>query len=104
MLIEGASELTVGNSLIFQYPTPNDPCLLIRVNEQGYVAYSRSCTHMGCPVFFRADDDSIACPCHGGVFSVTDGSVLAGPPPKPLPRILLERRDGNLYATGVANS
>ena len=31
-----------------------------------------------------------------------DGSVLHGPPPRPLPRILLEIRDGAIYAVGVA--
>jgi arsenite oxidase small subunit len=41
------------------------------------------------------------CPCHNGSFDLETGKPLAGPPRRPLPRILLEIRDGALYATGV---
>jgi Rieske Fe-S protein len=43
----------------------------------------------------------LACPCHHGYFSAKDGSVLQGPPPRPLPRILLERHGQELVAIGV---
>ena len=100
-LIAGAAELPVGGAKVFRYPGPNDPCLLLRTAEGSYVAYSQKCTHLSCAVYPAADGRRLECPCHEGYFSVEDGRVLQGPPPRPLPRILLERRDGALWAVGV---
>ena len=101
LVIAGAADVPVGGSVIFQYPTPSDPCILIRTGEEAYVAYSRICTHTACPVFYQAQSNVLACPCHGGVYSIADGSVLQGPPPRPLPRIKLEQRGAALVAVGV---
>ncbi len=99
-----AEEIPVGGSKIFTYPTDSEPCILLRPTSDTYVAYSRLCTHASCPVFYQAQENRLDCPCHGGSFSVTDGSVLVGPPPRPLPRILIERRGPDLVATGIAVS
>jgi Rieske Fe-S protein len=104
LAVAGAENIPVGGSAIFQYPTPNDPCVLIRTGEDAYVAYSRICTHAACPVFYQAQSKVLACPCHGGVYSISDGSVLQGPPPRPLPRIRLERRGSNVMAVGIIQS
>ncbi|MGH9759082.1 MAG: ubiquinol-cytochrome c reductase iron-sulfur subunit [Candidatus Acidiferrales bacterium] len=103
-VIAQAADIAVTDSLIFQYPTPDAPFLLIRTGENSYAAYSRSCTHNGCPVYYRPENRDIECPCHGGVFSLADGSVLAGPPPRPLPRILIEVRGPDIIATGIAKA
>ncbi|MGH9685181.1 MAG: ubiquinol-cytochrome c reductase iron-sulfur subunit [Candidatus Acidiferrales bacterium] len=100
-VIAQLGDIPVGGSSIFQYPTPNDPCILVRTGENAYVAYSRICTHKGCPVFYDSSQDALECPCHGGLYSITDGSVLQGPPPRPLPRILIEVRGRDIVATGV---
>jgi Rieske Fe-S protein len=94
-------EIPVGGSKIFTYPTGAEPCLLLRLSQSQYLAYSRLCTHASCPVFYNAEANQIDCPCHGGVFSVADGSVLQGPPPRPLPRIILEHRGSDIVATGI---
>jgi len=47
------------------------------------------------------DQNRLECPCHEGYFSVHDGSVIQGPPPRPLARVVLERRGGELVATGM---
>jgi len=104
VVIARTGSLAPGTSLVFQYPTPEAPCLLIRTSENEYVAYSRICTHAGCPVFFHPENNDIECPCHGGVFSIQDGSVLAGPPPRPLPRIRLEMRGEEIVARGIIGS
>ena len=49
-----------------------------------FKAFSAVCTHMGCTVNQIANG-RIDCPCHGSEYSITDGAVLAGPAPKPLP-------------------
>jgi len=62
---------------------------------------ARGCTHLSCAVYFSAKEDRLECPCHQGFFSVRDGSVLQGPPPRPLPQITLERNGARLLAVGV---
>ncbi len=49
---------------------------------EGCVGYSKICTHAGCPV--SQVTDTINCNCHGSKFSLTDGSVVAGPAERPL--------------------
>jgi nitrite reductase/ring-hydroxylating ferredoxin subunit len=89
---------------LFTYPTPLDHCILIRTGEEEYVAYSQKCTHLSCAVYYSAKDDQLECPCHQGFFSPKDGSVLQGPPPRPLPQIVLERDGTKLIAVGVRGS
>jgi len=101
IVVAHAGDISVGESKIFSYPSDVNPCLLLRPAENTYLAYSRICTHTSCPVFYRPEENRIICPCHGGVYSVADGSVLAGPPPRPLPKIELERRGDDLVAVGV---
>ncbi len=49
------------------------------------IALSNVCTHLGCHVHWDDGQSKFLCPCHGGVYDVC-GNVLAGPPPRPLPR------------------
>jgi Rieske Fe-S protein len=100
-VIGGVEELGVGEVKLFSYPEPTDPCILIRTGADEIVAYSQKCPHLSCVVYYAKRSNRLECPCHEGYFSVADGSVLQGPPPRPLPRILLRRDGGNLIATGV---
>ena len=94
-------EVPVGGVKLFPYPTPKDQCILVRTSETEYVAYSQKCTHLSCPVIYRAADQQLYCPCHEGRFAVEDGRALAGPPKRPLPRIMLTRRGEEIWATAV---
>ncbi|MBK7929756.1 MAG: Rieske 2Fe-2S domain-containing protein [Bryobacterales bacterium] len=94
-------DLAIGEAKVFAYPGPQDNCLLIRLGEERFVAYSQKCTHLSCAVVYSAQRRRLECPCHEGYFSVEDGYVIQGPPPRPLPRIELERSGGQLYARGV---
>ena len=94
-------QLAVGDVKLFSYPTPEDPCIMIRTGSDTVVAFSQKCTHLSCAVYYSAQENRLECPCHEGYFSVKDGSVLQGPPPRPLPRIVLRREGNNLTATGV---
>jgi menaquinol-cytochrome c reductase iron-sulfur subunit len=58
-------------------------------------AFSMYCTHAGCPVSWSSGAQMFMCPCHGGVFH-RDGSVAAGPPPRPLERLPVRVRDGQV--------
>jgi len=65
--------------------TAKSAAWLRRVNETDFIAFAANCTHLGCPVRWLPEAELFMCPCHGGVY-YNDGSVAAGPPPKPLTR------------------
>lgn len=100
-LVGKATDLQPGQSMNFNYPRASDLCILIHLTGGEFVAYSRRCTHLSCPVNYEPDKNRIYCPCHNGVFDVIDGSVKQGPPPRPLPKIILERQGDDLYAVGI---
>jgi menaquinol-cytochrome c reductase iron-sulfur subunit len=58
-----------------------------------FAAYAINCTHLGCPVRWLPEAELFMCPCHGGVY-YSDGTVAAGPPPRPLVRYPVRVRNG----------
>ena len=58
------------------------------------VAYSKICTHVGCPVaLYEQTTHHILCPCHQSTFDATTGAtVIFGPAPRPLPQLAADRR------------
>jgi Rieske Fe-S protein len=101
MAVLRAGDLPVGGVKLFGYPTGKDRCILVRTAEEGYVAYSQKCTHLSCAVYYSKEHNRLECPCHEGYFSVEDGSVVQGPPPRPLLRVILQNRQGELIAVGM---
>ena len=55
----------------------------------GIVAYSKICTHVGCPVaLYEQHTHHLLCPCHQSTFDVTDEcKVVFGPASRPLPQL-----------------
>ena len=55
----------------------------------GIVAYSKICTHVGCPVaLYEQQTHHLLCPCHQSTFDVTDAcKVIFGPASRPLPQL-----------------
>jgi ubiquinol-cytochrome c reductase iron-sulfur subunit len=69
---------------------------------EGFVAYSKVCTHAGCPVgLYRASQASLICPCHQSTFDVLRGAVPTfGPAARPLPQLPIQLVDGEFRALG----
>jgi menaquinol-cytochrome c reductase iron-sulfur subunit len=67
---------------------------LRRTGDGEFTAFGLNCTHLGCPVNWRAGANLFLCPCHGGVY-YADGSVAGGPPPRPLVRFGVRVVDTN---------
>ena len=88
-------------SFLFRYPTDQDPCIAVRTPEGNLVAYSQVCTHLSCAVVYNKEANQLDCPCHRGAFNILQGAPIGGPPTRPLPRIRLERRGEQIFATGV---
>jgi ubiquinol-cytochrome c reductase iron-sulfur subunit len=99
------------------HDAPDAPAVLIRVDPQelrlpaerarwtvgGIVAYSKLCTHAGCPVGLYAQAlAQLQCPCHQSLFAVLEGAVpIAGPAARPLPQLPIAlAADGTLVAAG----
>jgi ubiquinol-cytochrome c reductase iron-sulfur subunit len=95
---------------------PNAATLLIRVEEgalllgpgalptpAGFIAYSKICTHAGCPVgLYRAAQHTLICPCHQSEFAVLEGAIpISGPAARPLPQLPIRlEADGTFVALG----
>jgi cytochrome b6-f complex iron-sulfur subunit len=56
---------------------------LVRLQDGGFLALSRQCTHLGCSVPWDEAAGRFACPCHASSFDLR-GDVLAPPAPRPL--------------------
>jgi menaquinol-cytochrome c reductase iron-sulfur subunit len=63
--------------------TAKSAAWLRRNDKNNFIAFAANCTHLGCPVRWEENAGLFMCPCHGGVY-YKDGTVAAGPPPKPL--------------------
>ncbi len=100
--IAQVAEIAVGEFKTFSYPTEQDRCLLVRLGERDLVAFSQACTHLSCAVVPKVAEGVFLCPCHDGFFDLRTGRNIAGPPPRPLPRIALEiDGDDVVYAVGI---
>lgn len=94
------ADVPVGGTYLFRYPDEGEPAILVRTAEDSVVAWSQKCTHLGCVVYYAAEEQLLECPCHEGFFDVHTGEVTAGPPERPLPAITLEIRDKDVWAVG----
>lgn len=99
--VASLADLAAGAAVTFSYPEEHDDCLLIRTADGKLVAYDQKCTHLSCAVRPRPDEGVFHCPCHEGYFDLASGRPIAGPPRRPLSRVHLDVRGGDIYATGV---
>lgn len=99
-MITRLKDLPKDSSMNFNYPTDDEPAILVHTKEGKLKAYNNKCTHLQCPVFYEKEESVLLCPCHRGFFSVDNGQPLAGPPQRELPLIELEVKDGVVYAVG----
>lgn len=70
-------------------------------SPHGFVAFSKVCTHAGCPVgLYAAESHQLFCPCHQSAFDVLRSALpIAGPATRPLPQLPLRiDRDGYIVA------
>ena len=79
-VLGAASDIPVGGGKIYKAAK----VVVTQPARDQYKAFSAVCTHVGC-IMSEVADGTIDCPCHGGQFKITNGAVVAGPPPSPLP-------------------
>jgi cytochrome b6-f complex iron-sulfur subunit len=66
---------------------------LVRLQDGGFLALHRQCTHLGCSVPWDEAQGRFACPCHASVFDLR-GDVLAPPAPRPLDLFAIRIENG----------
>ncbi|NET72787.1 MAG: Rieske (2Fe-2S) protein [Sphaerospermopsis sp. SIO1G2] len=82
---------------ILRENTPVDTVLVIGTSQTAdqITAVNPTCTHKGCTVVWKSDQDSFVCPCHNAVFT-TEGTVKGGPAEKPLKTYLTKIEGGSV--------
>ena len=91
--LAATADVPVGGGVILA-----DAQLVITQPKAGtFKAFSAICTHQGCTVS-SVENGTINCPCHGSEFAIADGSVVAGPAPKPLPAQSIKVSGGSITA------
>ncbi len=88
------ADLPVGTGKVV--PVGSKPVIVIN-NDSGVTAFSAVCTHLGCIVGFDSTIRQIVCPCHDGHFNPTNGAVISGPPPRPLPPYQVSVEKDQIY-------
>jgi Rieske Fe-S protein len=83
----GGGEIFADAQVVVTQPTKGD-----------FRGFSSICTHQGCPVT-SISNGTINCTCHGSAFSIEDGSVQAGPAPRPLPAVKVSVAGGKIRTT-----
>ncbi len=112
--IASVDEIDVGETVEFEYPLDGSGNFLTRLAEdadagvgpeEGIVAFSNLCTHMGCAVSGNVDAErgtAGPCPCHYTSFDLSKGGlVVVGPATTDLPQVRLDVEDGEVFATGM---
>jgi len=79
-VLGAASDIPVGGGAIYTAAK----VVVTQPASGQYKAFSAVCTHVGCLVN-KVTSGTIDCPCHGSEFKITNGAVVAGPAPSPLP-------------------
>ena len=88
------TEIPVGGGKIFT----EQKVVVTQPAAGTFKAFSSTCTHEGCQVN-QVVNGLIECPCHGSHYSIADGSVQAGPAPRPLPSEPIVVKGGEVYLT-----
>jgi|UniRef100_A0A7C2SPB0 cytochrome b6-f complex iron-sulfur subunit len=97
VLLTRLSDLPVGSGREFKGVLGND-LIAARLPSGDVRVFSSICTHLGCHIQWDQVAGNFLCPCHMGRFD-TEGKVLAGPPPTPLPSFAVRVSGNDVYVT-----
>jgi Rieske Fe-S protein len=84
-------DIPLGGGVVFM----NEKVVVTQPAKGEFRAFSAVCTHVGC-ICNKVANGTIDCPCHGSEFKITDGAVVTGPAPAPLPPRTISINDGEI--------
>ena len=87
------TDLPEGEAKFFEYA--GSSAVLVKTKGGDLIALSAVCTHLGCIVQWEKEKQDFLCPCHGGHYAA-DGTVVSGPPPRPLAKIPIAVAEGKI--------
>jgi Rieske Fe-S protein len=90
-VLGAASDIPVGGGAIYTAAK----VVVTQPASGQYKAFSAVCTHVGC-IVNKVTNGTIDCPCHGSEFTITNGAVVTGPAPSPLPAKRIRIVDGRI--------
>jgi Rieske Fe-S protein len=92
-VLGSADGIPVGGGAIFEA----FEVVVTQPTEGDFLGFSAVCTHTGC-IVNEVRDGTINCPCHGSRYNL-DGTVAAGPAPRPLIGRPVTVADGQVVVT-----
>lgn len=87
------NDIRQGEAKFFQYA--GSAAVILKNSNGSLIAFSAVCTHLGCIVQWQKEKQEFLCPCHAGHYRA-DGTVISGPPPKPLRRLPIAVANGTI--------
>ena len=93
-MLVAVDEVPVGGGVVLR----KEKVVVTRPAPDDVRAFSAVCTHQGCTVNSVADG-RIDCPCHGSSFDATTGAVRNGPATRPLTKVAVVVRSGQVFAS-----
>jgi Rieske Fe-S protein len=90
-LLGYVKDVPVGGGTVF----PDQKVVVTQPAKGVFKAFSAVCTHVGC-ICNKVANGTIDCPCHGAEFTISDGAVVTGPAPTPLPARTITVSDGKI--------
>ena len=94
--IVAEKKLKPNSAVVFADAETEDPRVLVRLESGDLVMYSAECTHKGCTVGYKAEEQHLVCPCHDSTFSPLSGKVVSGPANEPLAKLPVEIKEGKV--------
>jgi len=85
------TDIPVGGGMVFM----SQQVVVTQPVKGVFKAFSAVCTHVGC-LCNKVANGTIDCPCHGSEFKISDGAVVTGPAPAPLPGRAITVSDGKI--------
>jgi len=72
---------------------PQGKFYLSRLENGGFLALHRQCTHLGCTLPWISEEERFVCPCHASVFDIK-GGVCSPPAPRPMDLFTIRIENG----------
>lgn len=89
-------KLEPNSAYVFADAETDDPRVVVRLESGEILMYSAECTHRGCTVGYKAEEQHLVCPCHDSIFSPSSGEVVSGPADEPLAKLDVKVANGKI--------